>query len=793
MFASKRMRIVSFCIVLCAAWSLSIPALAQPLRGSKEFRTLNTDIYEVSVQKNGRTDLKFISGEPIFDNICPAIVLEDEKTSRPLAVDGRYTARIEVNDRLGQGNGFAFGKKNCEWYIRTYPTKPFLTVQVIFVNDSKKPVRVSKLIPWSVGSVKPGAAVIGPGAAQAPILENGRLFYNFSDYAEMVRGHATSQTSLAVFNPVSGRSFIAGFLTSERAYTQVVIERREGAPENAFDLLSAECVYDPPVEVPHQGRLESEIFYVSIAETNPLVGLDRFGKALAVWNLVRDERPFMPHGWDSRSSSLSRDINETVLLANLDIIDKHLKRYGWSHFAIGAGWERASGDWEPNPERFPHGLKPLADEIHRRGMTAGLWIAPFLVAREAPIAREHPEWMAAPNDAGRMLIGTDHSILDVTAPGAYEYVRDLCRKIGGDWGFDALMETDSVYPLMLAEKYHNPGLTRIEALRLGMKALREGLGDQGFIMSATPQPVTGVAADGIRAGRHTAPVWRADNLAGNWGCVETLTNTIRRFHFSPHLYVPDPDCAFFGHEDTRQRWEVQSQPKLTPDQSLAWLTGAALTGGAVKIGDAFTSLTPQEIEILRKLLPSVERPAKPIDLFQEASPAIWSLPMKGEAGEWHILGLFNWDESQAKTISVLFETLGLDPGRYYTVYDFWQEQYHGTAQGRLDMAIPPGAVRLLGLRRFEDRPMFLATDRHFTQGALDHKSIEWNQPTRQLRGIFEAVENTPYNLRILVPEPYNVVQSSVSTGSAQAVLNNRVLTISFDRQNSGPVEWQVQF
>jgi len=111
----------------------------------------------------------------------------------------------------------------------------------------------------------------------------------------------------------------------------------------------------------------------------------------------------------------------------------------------------------------------------------------------------------------------------------------------------------------------------------------------------------------------------------------------------------------------------------------------------------------------------------------------------------------------------------------------------------LDMAIPPGAVRLLGLRRFEDRPMFLATDRHFTQGALDHKSIEWNQPTRQLRGIFEAVENTPYNLRILVPEPYNVVQSSVSTGSAQAVLNNRVLTISFDRQNSGPVEWQVQF
>jgi len=48
-------------------------------------------------------------------------------------------------------------------------------------------------------------------------------------------------------------------------------------------------------------------------------------------------------------------------------------------------------------------------------------------------------------------------------------------------------------------------------------------------------------------------------------------------------------------------------------------------------------------------------------------------------------------------------------------------------------------------------------------------------------------------LRILVPEPYNVVQSTISAGPAQAVLNNRVLTISFNCQNAGPVEWKVQF
>ena len=43
-------------------------------------------------------------------------------------------------------------------------------------------------------------------------------------------------------------------------------------------------------------------------------------------------------------------------------------------FHIDAGWFRGVGDWHPNPEKFPHGLEPIADDAHRRGLKFGLWV-----------------------------------------------------------------------------------------------------------------------------------------------------------------------------------------------------------------------------------------------------------------------------------------------------------------------------------------------------------------------------------------------------------------------------------
>jgi hypothetical protein len=47
---------------------------------------------------------------------------------------------------------------------------------------------------------------------------------------------------------------------------------------------------------------------------------------------------------------------------------------GFEMFHLDAGWFRGVGDWYPDPRKFPHGLAPLADAAHKRGLKFGLWV-----------------------------------------------------------------------------------------------------------------------------------------------------------------------------------------------------------------------------------------------------------------------------------------------------------------------------------------------------------------------------------------------------------------------------------
>ncbi len=46
---------------------------------------------------------------------------------------------------------------------------------------------------------------------------------------------------------------------------------------------------------------------------------------------------------------------------------------GLEMFHLDAGWFRQIGDWTPNPDKFPHGIAPVADFAHSHGLKFGLW------------------------------------------------------------------------------------------------------------------------------------------------------------------------------------------------------------------------------------------------------------------------------------------------------------------------------------------------------------------------------------------------------------------------------------
>ncbi len=75
-------------------------------------------------------------------------------------------------------------------------------------------------------------------------------------------------------------------------------------------------------------------------------------------------------------------------------------RIGVERFVMDDGWfgardnSRAGlGDWTPNSKKFPHGLGPLIERVHKLGMDFGLWVEPEMVNPDSDLYRAHPDWV----------------------------------------------------------------------------------------------------------------------------------------------------------------------------------------------------------------------------------------------------------------------------------------------------------------------------------------------------------------------------------------------------------------
>ena len=64
---------------------------------------------------------------------------------------------------------------------------------------------------------------------------------------------------------------------------------------------------------------------------------------------------------------------------------------GWFHRR--ANTKAGLGDWWPDDQKFPRGLKPLIDHVNHLGMDFGLWVEPEMVSPDSDLFRAHPDWV----------------------------------------------------------------------------------------------------------------------------------------------------------------------------------------------------------------------------------------------------------------------------------------------------------------------------------------------------------------------------------------------------------------
>ena len=73
---------------------------------------------------------------------------------------------------------------------------------------------------------------------------------------------------------------------------------------------------------------------------------------------------------------------------------------GFETFVVDAMWFPQSGDWRWDPQRFPHGSKPIEEFVHSHDMKFGLWMA-YTHGSDSDDPRamsiaKHPDWFSAP-------------------------------------------------------------------------------------------------------------------------------------------------------------------------------------------------------------------------------------------------------------------------------------------------------------------------------------------------------------------------------------------------------------
>ena len=99
-------------------------------------------------------------------------------------------------------------------------------------------------------------------------------------------------------------------------------------------------------------------------------------------------RKILYNSWEAQAR-----VDEPTQIA----IAEKAARLGVERFVIDAGWFGNKGgdvgDWYVNPQKFPHGLKPLIDRVHALGMDFGLWVEPESVSKDSDLYRRHSDWV----------------------------------------------------------------------------------------------------------------------------------------------------------------------------------------------------------------------------------------------------------------------------------------------------------------------------------------------------------------------------------------------------------------
>jgi len=430
--------------------------------------------------------------------------------------------------------------------------------------------------------------------------------------------------------------------------------------------------------------------------------LETYGHVVGVLHKARVKTP-TPMGWWSWTAYYF-GLDQGTALTNVEWLSQNLKDLGYNYFQIDEGYQYARGEYTTaDAHLFPQGMGYIGDRVRHNGITFGIWTAPFEVSDRSWVFQNHKDWLLH-NAAGDLIhIGyvTEHHdplyVLDTTNPGSQDYLKKTYSTLVNEWGV-RFIKMDFMDDTAVEGAYYRPNTTAMEAQRIGLKIIRETVGEHVVLDKDGSTMLNPVGlVDAGRISQDTGHTFDASR--------DAAPGIAARFYMNRNYFVADPDALTVATQVVDdQAWHGGQKP-LTLDEAKVSIALAAVAGGMFEIGDDLPTLgsSADRLALVKNRdlinMARLGHASIPIDLMSYAptdqQPSIFLLKQDKRQT---ILTVFNWTEKE-QTRKIDLSNLGLkESGKYQIINVLDGGSCCGTeSSSSLNFTQPPHSVRMLKL------------------------------------------------------------------------------------------------
>lgn len=361
--------------------------------------------------------------------------------------------------------------------------------------------------------------------------------------------------------------FLAGALTTNNQYTVIYLKE-----EHESIRVRVVCQFDE-LEVPIGGKLITEKIVFMWGKTTALD--NNYAKLIARKMKLKNVQREIS-GICCAYYAQGNKVNEEYVMKTLEKIDDKLDSgqiVNTDTILIDAGYCEF-GDWLEFKNTFPNGMANIASQIRKRGLKAGIWIAPIIATVRSQLYQNHRNWFIEGFE-GRKTQPFDFvdslslMILDPTLSEVKDYLGKVYRQYY-DWGF-RVFKIDFVYPLGFTTDFSG-NVTRTQALSRLLDIIKSSVGKDAVFLSAISQlsPLVG-KIDFVRTGIDTTspldygiPLVRG--AVNNYMLSKNIESFKGRKFLDGKVWNADIDC-FVLNENAKLNQKLVLEQKVLMEQS----------------------------------------------------------------------------------------------------------------------------------------------------------------------------------------------------------------------------------